>query len=97
MIMSWQAFQSEGYLQEVNRCFLHPLGLALAVQTDENGVPVQASIIDSRHDPEGMAFPKKMYEDELFQKRKAFVTALLQEGLATRRRYLGFGIQPCEI
>lgn len=51
-------FRDFGYLQEVNRQFFHPLGLALAVtEDDETGDVVGiAGIIDNRNDPEGMFY-----------------------------------------
>lgn len=30
-------FRESGYLQELNRTFLHPLGLALEVEIDDKG------------------------------------------------------------
>ena len=48
-----------GYLQEVNRLFFHPLGLALAVdpeqEPDEEGF-FKVQIWDYRDDPEGFFF-----------------------------------------
>ena len=35
--MSLNEFKDKGYLQEVNRQFFHPLGLALFVEIDEDG------------------------------------------------------------
>jgi hypothetical protein len=35
--MNLNEFKSLGYLQELNRRFLHPLGLALAVSVDQHG------------------------------------------------------------
>jgi len=47
-----------GYVQEVNRRFFHPLGLALAVDRDkvnlDGSFPVQ--VWDYRDDPEGFLF-----------------------------------------
>ena len=55
--MSIKEFRNEGYLQEVNRQFLHPLGLSLAIQVDnENDYITLAGIIDDRDDPEGIIF-----------------------------------------
>lgn len=41
-----------GYLQEANRRFFHPLGLAMFVDLDTNEV----GVIDDRDDPEGWVF-----------------------------------------
>jgi len=50
-------FRDAGYLQEVNRRFLHPLGLALEVIVDEeDGSEKLGGIWDSRDDPEGFVF-----------------------------------------
>jgi len=55
--MSLLEFQQRGYLQEVNRQFLHPLGLALMVSVGESSGLVEAwGIVDYRHDPEGIVF-----------------------------------------
>jgi len=50
-------FRERGYLQEANRLFFHPLGLALEVIIDEeNGSMRLGGIWDSRDDPEGILF-----------------------------------------
>jgi hypothetical protein len=57
--MDPQEFRDEGFLQEVNRQFFHPLGLAMAVMIDygldEDGF-MSVSIWDERDDPEGWFF-----------------------------------------
>lgn len=62
--MSIEEFRESGLLQEVNRRFFHPIGLALAVDapddTDSDEVKAEgeklACIYDSRDDPEGFVF-----------------------------------------
>lgn len=50
-------FRDRGYLQEANRLFFHPLGLALEVIIDEeNGEVRLGGIWDNRDDPEGTVF-----------------------------------------
>jgi hypothetical protein len=49
-------FQHLGFLQEVNRLFLHPLGLALEVIVDDDGTMRFGGVWDYREDPEGMLF-----------------------------------------
>lgn len=44
--MSIAEFQSEGYLQEVNRRFLHPLGLALAVDSGWTRDDVEEALLE---------------------------------------------------
>lgn len=50
--------RNDGYLQEVNRQFFHPLGLALAVviPTKPGEPDTHLAVLDYRHDPEGMNF-----------------------------------------
>ena len=55
--MDIKAFRNRGYLQEANRLFFHPLGLALEVIVDEEDGSVKlGGIWDSRDDPEGIVF-----------------------------------------
>lgn len=51
-------FRSEGYLQELNRRFLHPLGLALEVMVDDDGTERLGGVWDYRDDPEGINFAR---------------------------------------
>lgn len=70
-------FVDEGFLQEANRKFFHPLGLALGLQFDENDEPTRKAVIwDYRGDPEGMFFGEgvatieKMHNVEELKQRK---------------------------
>lgn len=47
-------FRESGYLQELNRQFLHPLGLALEVLQHDDGTEVLGGIWDYRNDAEGI-------------------------------------------
>lgn len=49
-------FREFGYLQEVNRGFFHPLGLALEVVVEEDGTERLGGIWDYRDDPEGVRY-----------------------------------------
>lgn len=49
-------FREKGYLQEVNRRFFHPLGLALEVVVEEDGSEHLGGVWDYRDDPEGVYF-----------------------------------------
>lgn len=51
-------FRKLGYLQELNRTFLHPLGLAMAVNVAPDGTEQFAGIVDCRDDDEGVFFAK---------------------------------------
>jgi hypothetical protein len=49
-------FRERGYLQEANRLFFHPLGLALEITQDEDGSEHLSGVWDYREDPEGITF-----------------------------------------
>jgi hypothetical protein len=49
-------FRKLGYLQEVNRQFFHPLGLALAINIHDTGEETLDSVWDYRDEPEGIFF-----------------------------------------
>ena len=49
-------FRELGFLQEVNRRFLHPLGLALEVVLEPDGTEHLGGVWDYRDDPEWMIF-----------------------------------------
>lgn len=55
-------FREAGYLQEVNRRFLHPLGLALEVTQFADGTETLGGVWDYRDDPEGMNFGPGMID-----------------------------------
>lgn len=49
-------FRDKGFLQEANRQFFHPLGLALEIVLDKHGKSKLGGIWDYRDDPEGNFF-----------------------------------------
>jgi hypothetical protein len=50
-------FREIGFLQEANRQFFHPLGLALEINVDdETGEETISGVWDYREDPEGIEF-----------------------------------------
>lgn len=53
--MSIKEFREKGYLQEVNRRFFHPLGLALQIIINKDGTE-SLGILDCREDEEGVCF-----------------------------------------
>ena len=57
--MPVEVFKQEGYLQEANREFFHPLELELVVQVDENDKAIALSVIDNRKNPVGVGFSKE--------------------------------------
>lgn len=62
--MSVAEFRELGYLQELNRRFLHPLGLALEVVTEEDGSEHFGEVWDARDDPEGFLFDEGLINPE---------------------------------
>lgn len=56
--MNLTDFVQYGFLQELNRQFLHPLGMALEVIMEDDGYNVKSlgKIWDYRQDPEGIFF-----------------------------------------
>ena len=69
--MDIKEFWERGYLQEANRLFFHPLGLALEVIVDdEDGSVKLGGVWDSRDDPEGIVFDEFDPMKQLNVKRK---------------------------
>jgi hypothetical protein len=89
--LSVREFVSEGYLQEVNRQFLHPHGLALEVTVNERtGDGYISGIWDYRHDPEGIVYA----DGEIDQAKARKVDLMAEQRAPARRRLLGFIVQP---
>lgn len=60
-----EEFRDSGLLQEVNRQFFHPLGLALEVYVNKhNQVTSISGIQDNRGDPAGMVFGEGLIDQE---------------------------------
>lgn len=85
-------FREAGYLQEANRLFFHPLGLALEVVIEEDGTEHVGGVWDYRDDPEGMAFAD--LSGPLVAAKAERVEAERLALAASRRERLGFEIQP---
>lgn len=65
--MSAKEFRAEGYLQELNRKFLHPLGLALEVIVDEeSGEEYFGEVHDYRGERGGIIFSGDVVNSERF-------------------------------
>ena len=75
-------FRDRGYLQEANRLFFHPLGLALEVIIDELGGVRLGGVWDDRDDPEGHVF-------DTFDPEKAKMVATEREAKREARANLG--------
>jgi hypothetical protein len=76
----------DGYLQEANRLFFHPLGLALEMNKQDGTIKVW----DYRDDPEGLAFSEKVNLKPKADK----ITDIEAQRYAIRKRALGYWVQP---
>jgi len=89
-VLDLEELRSAGYLQEVNRVFFHPLGLALAIQPDNPNEPL--FVLDRRDDLEGFVF-----DDEAGLREKAdLVDTQRQLRRIPRMEKLGYFVQPVE-
>ena len=82
-------FREFGYLQELNRGFLHPLGLALEVVVDDDGTERLGGVWDYRDDPEGMR-----YEGVDLIEKAERVAAERERRRPAREASLGYWEQP---
>lgn len=88
--MPIKEFRSRGYLHEVNRLVLHPLGLALEVTIEEDGTESISGVWDCQAEPEGI-----LYGDDLLSGEAASFVAAEMEGRGPERQErLGFIVQP---
>ena len=90
-------FRELGYLQELNRTFLHPLGLALEVVIDGYGEEILGGIWDSRDDKEGIYYNiKESTSDRLEKFQKNFEYVDMERKLRSTDRLdaLDFVIEP---
>lgn len=82
-----------GLLQEINRQFLHPRGLSLALGCDVDemgaGRVTLLGVIDGREDPEGWTM-----DDPPSPEKAALAKQLWDERSAARREKLGWIVQP---
>lgn len=93
-------FRERGYLQEVNRQFFHPLGLALEIKIDEDGKESLGGVWDYRDDDSGIHFaltnPEFTDKDRLesFNKKYNFIENEFKNRKSKREKILGFFIEP---
>lgn len=89
-------FVEKGYLQELNRSFLHPLGLALMVNINETKYSLEY-VEDCRDEDEGFyfGFKDRSNLDESIRKKES-IENLWNERIANREEKLGFMIEPIE-
>jgi hypothetical protein len=93
--MDPKEFRKLGFLQEVNRCFLHPLGLALSIAIDdETGKETMGPIWDYRDDPEGITFCEEAMASPAAKEKRDHVRDERGKHLKVRRELFGQFIQP---
>jgi len=89
-------FREQGFLQELNRQFLHPMGMALDISIDDDGNETLEGIWDYRDDPEGLIFDiANSDEDRIkrFQDNEEKVAKHIDKMIASRIESLGFGVE----
>jgi len=85
--MDIKEFREMGLLAELNRAFLHPLGLALEVIIDDETEEEKlGGIWDYRDDPEGMLYSQKHFPAEKIKQAQEFVKQKHEQ----RMKNLGF-------
>ena len=93
--MSMSEFVKLGILQEINRRFLHPMGLAMSVVIDKDtDMCAFDSIWDYREDPEGIVFADDIAKDSTFDSKAQIVEDLLESKKEAREKAFGWHIQP---
>ncbi len=89
-------FRELGYLQEINRQFLHPLGLALEIEVNGN-IETIVGIQDHRNDPEGVFYDIKNSEKERvekFLKNEKYIQDQRKKFSSARINLIGDEIEP---
>lgn len=87
-------FRELGLIQEINRLFLHPMGLALEIKIDEYGNEEFGGVWDYRDDPEGMIFDEKTINTQEAQDKAIKVEILFESKKEARIKSFGWHIQP---
>lgn len=82
-------FREFGWVQEINRLMLHPAGLALEVNVDDDGNETLGGVWDYREDAEGV-----LYSDGVMNSDKAERVAEAMCSKAEHRfKYFGTNVQ----
>jgi len=92
-------FREKGYLQEVNRRFLHPLGLALEIKIDEDGSEKLGGVWNFREDDEGIYYDLKNSDENRinnFKKKRNFIDSEFNTIGNSRMEKLGFVVEPLD-
>lgn len=90
-------FREQGYLQELNRQFLHPLGLALEVTVEEDGTEKLGGIWCYQEDLEGIRYDYANSSQERLteaRRKRDNISNVKNSRLKARRKALGYWIEP---
>lgn len=92
VFMDLHEFVQQGFLQEANRQFFHPLGVAIALDPDTG----EFKVWDSRGDSEGWVFADEVVESfEAVRKQKAIQSERDKHRIHREALYgIGVIIQP---
>lgn len=92
--MTVKEFVNSGYLHELNRLYLHPLGLALAMNVPDDDEPdtdqIVTHVLDARDDPEGYLFT----DGDIDLQKVQWVQGTLRARRTARKKLTGFVVQP---
>lgn len=95
--MDIKEFREKGYLQELNRTFLHPLGLALEISIDEDtDREFISGVWDYREDEEGIHYNlKEALDDRIqrFEDNATYIEDQFSERAQNRVDLLGYLIE----
>jgi hypothetical protein len=86
-------FRETGYLQELNRSFLHPLGMALEIKVDDDGNETLGGIWDYREDDEGIHYGEAFPDSKKALEKAKQVRDIFHERALKRHKILGYVIQ----
>ena len=92
--MDIKEFREKGYLLELNRRFLHPLGLALEVVIEDDGSEKLGNIWDYREDKEGIIYDESTINTERAKIAAEYIDKELSLRASVRKKLLGDVIQP---
>lgn len=96
--MDLKEFREKGYLQEVNRRFFHPLGLALEMAVSDD-IEILNGIWDFRDDPDGIYYDVEhstQKRKDTFKRKKEFIDEQFNKFKESRMDILGFDIEPVD-
>jgi len=92
--MNIKEFRKFGILQELNRLFLHPLGLVLEVIIEDDGTEKLGRIRDYREDDEGIRYANETINKFVFKEKAENFRMMKDEKHKKREEKLGYVIQP---